>query len=233
MADLTDITSAQTVKIVGCDSSGIEQTPVLSTSAGGLHANLRDNLGNELLGRRTPAQAIPVSDAETATYSANVTGLVAAASATDIFVITGSASRTVRIKKIRITGTRTTATFTSILLIRRNADNTGGTSTVRSNLPHDTNNPASTAIVRAYTANPTTLGATTGTGILKSSHLPMPVAAPGNAQSTINETLNWEFVSGEAQPIVLRGVAQILSINLNATTVAGSSFNISIEWTEE
>lgn len=45
MADLSDIQAAGTNKIVGSDSSGVEQTPVQSTSAGGLHVNLRDQAG--------------------------------------------------------------------------------------------------------------------------------------------------------------------------------------------
>ena len=48
MADLTDNQAAQTVKIIGSNSSGVEQTPVNSTTTGAMHTNLRDNLGNEL-----------------------------------------------------------------------------------------------------------------------------------------------------------------------------------------
>ena len=48
MADLSDINAAQTVKIVGSDSIGLEQTPVASTSGGGLHVNLRNNAGTEI-----------------------------------------------------------------------------------------------------------------------------------------------------------------------------------------
>jgi hypothetical protein len=47
MADLNDVQAAQSVKIIGADSSGIESTPVQATSSGGIHANLRDSLGDE------------------------------------------------------------------------------------------------------------------------------------------------------------------------------------------
>lgn len=55
MADLNDINSAQSVKVIGSDSSGVEQTPVNSTAAGGLHINLRDNSGNEIATTTNPA----------------------------------------------------------------------------------------------------------------------------------------------------------------------------------
>lgn len=47
MADLTDIQSAGTTKLVGSDNTGLEQTPVQATSQGGLHVNIRDNAGTE------------------------------------------------------------------------------------------------------------------------------------------------------------------------------------------
>lgn len=49
MADLTDIQAAQTVKLVGDDATGVEQTPVQSTTAGGLHTNLRTAGGVDIL----------------------------------------------------------------------------------------------------------------------------------------------------------------------------------------
>lgn len=48
MADLSDIQAAGVTKIVGSDSSGVEQTPVQSTSNGALHSNLRNNAGTEV-----------------------------------------------------------------------------------------------------------------------------------------------------------------------------------------
>lgn len=48
MADLSDIQAAEFIKIIGSDSTGAEQTPVESTSAGGLHTNLRDAAGIQI-----------------------------------------------------------------------------------------------------------------------------------------------------------------------------------------
>lgn len=48
MADLSDIQAAQSIKIIGSDATGLENTPVNATSAGGLHSNLRTSNGTEV-----------------------------------------------------------------------------------------------------------------------------------------------------------------------------------------
>lgn len=59
MADLSDIQAAGTTKIVGSDSSGVEQTPVQSTSNGGIHSNLRNNAGTEVGTSSDPVRVDP------------------------------------------------------------------------------------------------------------------------------------------------------------------------------
>jgi len=54
MADISDVNSAQSIKIIGADATGVEQTPVQSTSSGGLHFNLRDNAGTEIATAANP-----------------------------------------------------------------------------------------------------------------------------------------------------------------------------------
>lgn len=54
MSDLTDLQAAGTTKIIGSDSTGLEQAAVQSTSSGGLHTNLRDATGTELGTATTP-----------------------------------------------------------------------------------------------------------------------------------------------------------------------------------
>jgi len=137
-------------------------SPVRITPQRALHANLRNNSGKELLGRQLPSNSIPVIKAQTPTYSAAIGALVTAGAATDIFTITGSATKTIRITRIRIGGNSTTATWHIFLGIKRSTANTGGTSTVLTRVPHDSLNAAATATIRAYTANPT-LGTTVGT----------------------------------------------------------------------
>jgi hypothetical protein len=165
------------------------------------------------------------------TYSACVENLVVAASATDIFTITGSETKTVYIHKITISGTRTAHNHDVVILNKRSSLNTGGTSTVRTAVPYDSANAAATATVRSYTANPT-LG--TLVGNIKSTNVSFPVKQPSNAQGNggANVPWVWEY-SDIGQPLILRDNAQQIGINLNGVTVAGSNINITVEWSEE
>lgn len=56
MADLNELTSTGMTKIIGSASDASEQTPVQSTTAGGLHASLRDGTGNEITSTLTGAK---------------------------------------------------------------------------------------------------------------------------------------------------------------------------------
>ncbi len=161
------------------------------------------------------------------TYSASVVGLVAPATPTDIFVITGSASKLIKISRIMFSGTQSTAAARDVLLILRSTDNTGGTATTRTATPHDSANLAATAVVRAYTANPSALGAAVGT--IRATKIQLS----DTTAKTPADTLIWEFNYLIPQPIVLRGASQILAVNLNSITSSGNSLDIVVEWTEE
>jgi len=156
-------------------------------------------------------------------YTCSVSGLAVAASATDIFLITGSATKVIKIKKFIISGTQTTSGSISILINKRSTDNTGGTFSNPAIVPFDSSYPTATAVVRAYTANPTALG--TLVGMVKIRKLCLPVAA-GNGSPV--DTYVEEF-----DLLALRGVTEVLAFNLNATTITGGSINLSIEWEEE
>jgi hypothetical protein len=164
------------------------------------------------------------TDGTKTSYSAAITGLVAASTATDIFTITGSASKIVRITRVEISGTQTTGGIVPIILIRRSTANTAGTSTAPAKVTHDTTNPTATATVLAYTANPT-VG--TLVGPIRS------LRAFVSGTTVANNIIVEDFGIRPSQAIVLRGTAEVLAVNLNSTTVTGSLFNISIEWTEE
>lgn len=158
------------------------------------------------------------------TYLASIVGLVPPATPTDIFTITGSATTTVRITRIFLTGTQTTAAQRDILLIKRSTANTAGTSTAPTRIPLDANDAAATATVLAYTANPT-LG--TGIGTLYSRKMQISTV------SLLGDTLELAFGAESGKCVVLRGIAQVLAVNLNSVTSAGNLFNVTVEWTEE
>jgi hypothetical protein len=164
----------------------------------------------------------PVSllDGDRPTFSA---GVVAAAGVVgDTLVLTGSASRTIRVTRIAITGNATVAADLDITLVKRSAIDTGGTSSAVTIAAHDSSDTA-TATLALYTVAPT---AGTSAGIIRAAKVfaSTPATAPVIQQ--------WTFGDGPKRALVLRGITQQLAIAFSAV-LTGGSFNIDIEWTEE
>ena len=169
--------------------------------------------------------ALPPAAAASPTYAAAIVGLVPAALATDVFTITGSATKTVRVTRILVSGVQTTASQVNVTVIKRSTANTAGTSTAQTRVSYDSTNAAATATVLAYTANPT-LGTTVGQ--IRTRRLFVPGAA------TASDAQGLEIMAGDSgqQMLTARGIAEVIAINLNAATLTGGSLNITIEWTE-
>ena len=165
------------------------------------------------------------------TYSAATAIFTPVATATDIFVITGSATRTVKILSIILSGTQTTAgNIGTISLIKRSTDDTGGTSVAATRIPHDSTNAAATAVVRHYTANPT-LGTTVGT--VYSPRVSIPAPATAIVPATIFQYNAPDPAHG--QPITLRGAAEVIAVNMGggALPAGAANFAVTVIWTEE
>lgn len=168
-------------------------------------------------------------DGYKASYAAAIQGLVPAASATDIFTIAGSGTKTIRITRLEVSGIATTIVDTSVQFIVRSTADTGGTSTAPTAVKYDSTNPAATATIAAYTANPTGLG--TSVGLVRTSKCIFNLVAPtaGSESGRLIE----DFGDRPAQAVVLRGATQVLAVNLNGVTISGGSLDISVEWTED
>jgi hypothetical protein len=156
------------------------------------------------------------SDSEAATYSAQADNFLIGNPATDVFTITGSASKLIRIREIQFSGTRTTAGDFAFTIVSRSTANSGGTSTLRTAVPHDSTLAAATATVRAYTVSPT-LG--TLIGAIRSGR----VYFSGNGSTSVPNQQGYEF-EGIHLPVILRGTSEVL---------AGGSVCAYVEWTEE
>ena len=169
----------------------------------------------------------PRAPATLTTYSAAVLGIVAAALPTDVFTIYGSGTKTVKITRLEFSATENTAAIRDVILIKRSATNTGGTSSSATRIPHDSNNAAATATVLSYTVNPASLG--TSVGNIRTAKFDIPATnLVGNTDRLI-----WIFGDRPGQAIVLRGTSEGLALNLNGVTSSSNSMNIDIEWTEE
>lgn len=196
-----------------------------------------------LLGLVTPALAqvntVPQvgqvsSIVKAVTYSATSIGLVPAASATDVFCISAGASKTVSIKRITVSGTAGTLVTVPISIVRRASLNTGGTPATSTALPvaaaNFSTDPASTATLTAWTANPTLVDSSPGifrTAVTSFNTTSALVASPvlsfdfGENVSWFSHALN-----------ILKGSTQQVCVNFNGVSVSSGLINISITWTE-
>jgi hypothetical protein len=169
--------------------------------------------------------AMTIEDGWKATYVASGT-VVPVTGCTDLVTIIGSATRTVKLIRVLFSGTiLTTAINGSVSLVKRSTADTAGTSTAPAIIPLDSLNAAATAVLAAYTANPT-LGTTVGT-IWQAKYLYQP-AATGNPT-----VLTIDF-NQLGQAGTLRGVVQQIALNLNAVAFASAgSVDYSFVFTEE
>lgn len=166
---------------------------------------------------------------EKASFMAAVSGLVPAASATDILTIAGASNRVIKINQIQISGIATAAAAIPISLIRRSAVNTGGTSAALTAVLMDTANTGTSAAasVLTYTANPSGLGTAVGTVTTARMILSTASASVGTAPIVIS------FERMYMKPLTLRSASELLCINYGGSTASGNSLDISISWTEE
>jgi hypothetical protein len=176
----------------------------------------------------TQAVVFTSIDLTKATYSASYNGASVAAAATDAFVITGSATKTVRVMRVQATGTQTTAGLVPMNLVKRSTADSSGTTTVVTPVPHDSVSAAATATVTVYSGNPTVGNPLANTMVSSK------VLVPAPASVVTSDVDGFLFEARRpAQAIVLRGTAQQLALNFSGATLVGASMNYGIEWTEE
>lgn len=177
-----------------------------------------------VLGRTTMEQSLSVVQAnEPATYAMGLTNYSTGGASTDVLVIRGSATKTIKVKHISVTGNVSggSGSLINVQMIRRTAANTGGAvSGTPAVVKFDSNNDAATAVVSFYTSPPT-VGAGT---VFMTEKVFM---SPTNGDSDL-----WTYETPpNAQEFTLRGTGEYLAINLNGANLP--SLNVDITWSEE
>lgn len=157
------------------------------------------------------------------TYSAADAG-IANTGAGDILCISGSATKTVYVKRFRASAVATSAIVVDTSIIKRSSAATGGTPVAETATPHDSRNAAATAVVTGYTVSPTP---GTAVGATRARHL--AIGVQGNTSQS-DESL-FDFFGHYDQPIVLRGTSQFACLNVGAAG-SGGSWAADVEWTE-
>lgn len=167
-----------------------------------------------------------------ATYRAATASVVAAASTQPFFIIEGSATKTIIVQRIIVSG----ATLTAVAYLGYEARKystaiTGGTAVTLTQVPVDSTSAAGTANrCSVYTAAPT---AGTLVGVVSAKRtLGQATTA---AASGIPDVIEFDFrtLGSENTGIYLRGTSQGLGLAFQAAPATAVTLSIIVEWTEE
>lgn len=200
--------------LISTQTDGTQQTNIRGNTTGALIGNLNDALKVATVG-------------ELATYSACATGFSVATSPTDVILVKGSATKKVKIRRILLSGYQNNVSYQSFIVIKRSADNTGGTRVSLTPTSYDSSDAAATAQVFRYTANASSLGTAVGTlfNLLKL------ISGKNSVVSTSPDIIS--LSTSPQKPIILNNQNEYIALNFNGETMAGAFLSAVIEWTEE
>lgn len=209
------------VLVAGVLASGIAVAQAPGGGAGGVNSVSQPNV-------------ITSVNNQQQTYTAGFIGLAPPASATDTICIAGSATKTIAVTRIQLSGSAGTLVSVPITLVRRVTAATGGTAASTTANPanniakHDTNNATATAVPISYTAVPTITDSSPT--YLQSQSLTFPVTSAGTSIAP----LDWKYgnIAIGEQPLFLRGAAAQLCLNFNTVSISSGVLNGSITWYE-
>lgn len=208
---------------------GLEES--VNPSTGNLMPNVvvTDAAGNRINALAPGNVALPVqAEGVKAAYRFAVLGVAPVATPTDILEIKGSATKTVRIRQIKVSGGATAAANFPLSLVRRSTASTGGGSTLNAitAFKPDTGYAAATATAGYFSAANPTLGTGVG-GPGGVGRVQLPALATGVAALP----LKWVF---DINALVLRGASEYLYINGGGTALpAGTVLDFEIELQED
>lgn len=151
------------------------------------------------------------------------------ATPTDVLLIQGSATKTLRIKRIALGGIATANGNMPVSLVRRSAAPTGGTLAAIAGGAHDAvNDGAATGVVSKFTANATSVG--TAVATIGQGRVFFITTATGGPPAP----LVWEFATRQDKAFILRGSSDYLAINLGGGALtAGAVLDFEIELEED
>lgn len=171
------------------------------------------------------AQVFVKPDPNIKRYVANSEAFAPASAPTDLCVISGSATKVVKVVGVRLYANQTTANTNQFFLYKRSTANSGGTTVAISTAAFDTGIPAATASAVRYSANPT-LGTTAGRVAVERVFTPASTAIGAGP---------FEFgVVSDIKPVILRGTADSLALSYDGVALPTAlTINCSFEFVEE
>lgn len=167
--------------------------------------------------------------AQEPTYGAGMTAATATAAGTGIFwEMCGSASKTIRVQKLVVSGTIATAAKNAdVVLTKHSAATTSGTATTLTQVPYDSSSAAGTATnVRFFTVLGT---AGTSVGVIQNGVIFLPLTT----SPTFAQPAEFVWRDQDSEAPTLRGTAQCLTLNFGTTPTNAPSLLVSVRWTEK
>lgn len=147
----------------------------------------------------------------------------AASSTTDNTCMPGNASNTVLVTELRVSGIQTTAGILNAEIIKRSTADTAGTSANITAVPDDSNYAAAVSQPVSFTST----GPSVGTAVGDIDNAEIGFMATGTASPNDIYIANWR-----QKPIVLRGTAQEICVNMGNAAVTGGTMTVTWKWIE-
>jgi hypothetical protein len=149
-----------------------------------------------------------------------VVELAAITNATDVCILLGSSSKTIQVLRLEVWVIYSAGPF-YLQIIKRTSANSGGTFSAISSIAHDSNDGSATAVLNAYSVNPTTgAGVNVGIGVVATS------------TSGLAEPLVYDYAKDNQKPMVLRGTSQGLAVNFLGDNGATTPVYVRYTWRE-
>lgn len=160
--------------------------------------------------------------------ASSATVFAAAAGTAPFFLFEGSATKTIRLRKIRVDGpTLTAVEYLHVVLTKYSSAASGGTSASLVQIPLDSVSSAGTAnVIKQYTVAPT---AGTAVGTVDATRLLGQATTPAAAGIPHTEL---EFTFND-KGLVLRGVAEGIGMRFSAAPASAVTLSVAVEWEEE
>lgn len=174
-------------------------------------------------------------DSTRPTYRAGASFTPQATAAVTLISVTGSAAKTIRIKRIGLSGASTALSIAPIISLQRtSALGAGGTTVSPTVAEMDTDTDAATAVVSHYTTTLKAAGTAVG-GPISVQRLFTDTVTTPTVASRGATMLFPEYGSPIGHAIVLRGASDFLEIqNINAGNLAaGTVLEYFVEWEED
>jgi hypothetical protein len=172
--------------------------------------------------------AIANGEGRIPTYSAATAAYSTPSPIGDLLAIFGSSTKTVRVKRIGVSGRSTSAGQLDVQVIKRTTAWSGSTSAALTAAPHDsTIDPAATAQIVTYSSS----GSTSGFGGVTVRAQQANTSAAGSGGAAV--PVEWHFGDVNDQSFVLRSTSEAYCINCGSTAPGGTVLNMFVEWSEE